>query len=302
MDPFNEYTTRFCRELRDENLSLSICKNSRKWFLLACDIVLKEKGLNFSVYNKTISSLYSNIHDDLTETEWIFVLDCTRKAVKRLQDHLNSDITNIIKLLEFINNFSTKFECKNNFLKLILACKDYKIGFAWDPLLISALYEKFEDPIEQLKSDEYIFTYCKDSSLVTRQQCERLLILLDPLRLERSNEYLFNLFSFSDSQLIQFMKRLFKANQELFFEFYDYAIYNELISVDFFIDQLLTDSIDILELLLAIFGANPKLKLQETSFKNFHTLLLLKLEIGMDEFPFDCKILIKKLNYFTNKE
>lgn len=295
MDPFNEYALKFYNELCNENSGPSDCQNGRKWFLLACDMVLKEKNLNPLVYSKTIQSLSCNINDGpLSESDWIFVIDCTRKGIKRLAGESNSDIR---KILTFIGDNLSNIKCKYHILKLILTCKDYKIGIDY----FVVMYEGFEDPIDRLDFDEFNFISFGNNHLATRQKCERLLILLDPLRLSRSNEYLFNLFSISDSQLIQFMRRLFVVNEETLLEFYHFIICKELLSVDFFVEQLLTDAIDLLELLLAIFGTSPKLKRQRRHFKNFHTLLLLKLEICTQEFPFNCEFLIKKLNLFLNK-
>lgn len=306
MDPFNEYAIKFYNELLCEGDSrfLNYSDNDqRKWFLLACDMILKEKNLSPSIYTKTIQSLSSNIKGELNESDWIFVIDCTRKAIKRLHGQVNSDI---MKLLSLIGDNLIKLKCTNHVLKLIITCKYYKIDIYWSSMYLEALYSEFKKPIDVLDLDEFNFIITKSSKLSgfnNGQQCERLLILLNPSRLTRSKEYLFNLFSISDSQLIQFMQLIFKENEDFFFEFYCFIICKELMSVDFIIDQLLTDSIDILELLLAVFGtAARKLKKREKGhFKNFHTLLLLKLQICTSEFPFNCEILIKKLELFINK-
>lgn len=297
MDPFNEYALKFYNELCNERSSPIICQNHRKWFLLACDIVLKENNLNPLVYTKTIKSLWCNIND-LNESDWIYVIDCTRKAIKRLQGEPNSDIK---RLLLFIGDNLMNIDCKNHVLKLILTCKDYKIDIYWCSLYLEVLFEEFKDPIDELDFDEFYFISSVNGSLVNRQQCERLLILLDPLRLARNKKYLFNLFSISDSQLIQLMKRLLEANYESFFEFYHFIICKELLSVDFFVEQLLTDSVCLLELLLEVFGTNFAKYRKKSHFKNFHTLLLLKLEMSAGEFPFNCEFLIKNLNIFLNK-
>ena len=299
MDPFNSITMKFYNELCEEQLTIYDCQNHRKWFLLACDMILKEKNLNCSVYNKTIMELSFIFSDDFSDYEWIFVIDCARKAVKRLKGQFNPDIK---KILTFINDNIMAIDCRNHLLKLILTCKDYEINMDWDTEFFKRLYEDdFSYEINPIDFDEFNFINCDKSSLSTKQQTERLLILLDPVRINRSDEYLFNLFSISDSQLIQLMKRLLKANEERFYEFYVFIIYEELLSVDFLIEQLLTDSIDLLELLLAVFGTFPKLKRRKSDFKNFHTLLLLKLESCPEAFPFKCDFLIEKLKYFMNK-
>lgn len=302
IDPFNQITIQFYNELCNDTslrLSKSIDRRNRKWFLLACDIVLKENNLHSAVYEKTVTEL-SRVLDDLDETELIFVVDCTRKALKRLQGKSNPGIQ---KLMEFINERITTstIKCTNNVLKLILTCKASEVGFDWSTNFLEVLYNDFSSPIDRIDFVEFNFIKCEKSFSAIKQQTERLLILLDPQRLPRTDRYLFDLFSISDSQLIQFMKRLLKANSDLFYEFYNFVIYEELLSVDFFIEQLLTDSVDLLELLLLVFGTRPKLKKHKIHFKNFHMLLLLKLETFPEGFPFNCEFLIEKLRIFMNK-
>lgn len=300
MDPFQEYTVKLYNNFITRSSDDLFVKCDIKWSLLACEMVLKEKSIDSSIHFRVLKHLLDLIKNEpvLTYNNWVFVIDCTRKGIKRTG---NSGI--IKELIEFINeNIQNLESAVDELLKLFLTCKD-KGGINFNENLVEELYRKEE--VLELDFNEFHFIGTSKLDHYKKQRRQRLLLLLNPLKgLQMfpnvKDDYWFSLFSISDSELISFIKRLLKADEGRFLKFYNHIISNDLLSVDFFIDQLLTDSVELLELLLSIF----ELKLQSfrvnRHFKNFHRLLLLKLEMSIDSFPFNCKILLKKLEKFMN--
>lgn len=300
MDPFQVYTISLYNHFITKS-SDNLCINwDIKWSLLACEMVLKEKLIDSSIHIRVLTFLLEIIKKEeavLTDNNWMFVVDCVRKGIKRLDGSLEL----IGELLDFISENLLNLKSLDELLKLLLTCKDYGIKFN-DSLVnyLNSLYSY--EKILVLDFDEFHFINCSKTDHYRKQHCQRLLVLLDPLKglkmfPDATEDYWFRLFSISDAELISFMRRILKAEEKRFFKFYNHLISNDLLSVDFFIDQLLTDSVELLELLLDI----SSLKLRGVTnkhFKNFHTLLLLKLEMSKDSFPFDCKILLNKMEKF----
>lgn len=295
MDPFQEYTVKLYNQfITSPDLTV---KCDIKWSLLACEMVLKEKSIDSSIHLRVLKYLLEFVKTEpvLSDNNWIFIIDCIRKGVKRTG---NSEV--IKALLEFIT--ITRTIINDELLKLVLTCKDCGISINDD--FVEELYELYgHEEILELDFDEFHFIETEKYFDYRKQSRQRLLLLFDPLKglqmfPDVTDDYWFALLSISDSELISFMKRLLLADANRFLQFYNHLIKEDLLSVDFFIDQLLTDSIELLELLLAIFELKP---LSGSHFKNFHRLLLLKIEISSDSFPFDCKILLKKLEKFMKK-
>ena len=317
MDPFQDYAVSLCNSFT--NNTTHSFEFDKKWSLLACEMVLKEKSLDSSVNLRVLKFLLELVEKEkLTANNWIFVIDCARKGIKRLGScDLIGQLINIIS-----ENIKVLAEDKDlvvtvHVLKLLLTCKDHHFEFN-DKLrdYLNAFYSSqnhhFNVPL--LDFDEFHFVDCAKSAQYKKQKCLRLLLLLDPLKgfaafTDATDEYWFNLFSISDSELISFMKILLKADEKRFLKFYNRIITNNLLSVDFFIEQLLTDSVELLELLLDTLELQldtlelkvSKKKKIDKDFRNFHTLLLLKLEMSSENFPFNCKILLKKLEIFIGK-
>lgn len=276
----------------------------RKWALLACDILLKDKAQDITIYIKTLELLLSLLEPkDLNENEWKFAIDCTRRGIKRVG---KCDV--VCVLLELIACSMQSIICTDHLLKLVITCKeqDLEISNNFHPFLRSQ-YQEFSRPLP-IFYDEFNFIDCELQRRSLKQRCHRLLILFDPLKgiqscPEATDENWFNLLSLNDSELITFMAKLIHQDRHRFFQFYSKIVCKNLLQVDFFVDQLLTDSVRLLEVLLAIFSEpmvliDPK---QRKHFKNFHMLLLLKLETSSASFPFNCAVLIYKLSDFNNK-
>ena len=314
MDPFHNCTMRLYTELIGNNsdkTELSEFEFEVKWKLLACELVLKEHDCEVEVYLNALKYLTSSVETTtLTDNDWLFAIDSARKSIKRFNSNSSSGhkyLEYFSKLLDIIIDNLTVIKCTDSVLRLLKTCQDYSINFGCTEYLDS-LYLMYKDPISpDDKHEEFYFINCEMTSYTMKRRCQRWLILLNPsFSSSFTSDYLFNLFSASDSELIRFMKSLFNYNSSHFYRFYSHLIVNELISVDLFIEQLLTDSIELLELLLSIFSSNNGLKLTRKStarahFRNFHVLLLLKVEGGELEFPFNPSILIIKLNIFINK-
>lgn len=301
MDPFQEYTVKLYNQfITSSDLTV---KCDIKWSLLACEMVLKDKSIDSSIHLRVLNYLLELVKTEpvLSDNDCIFIIDCIRKGVKRTG---TSEVIKELLELEFINISRTVLD--DELLKLVLTCKDY--GISSNDELVEELYELYShEGILELDFDEFHFIETEKSFDYRKQRRQRLLLLFDPLKglqmfPDVKDDYWFALLSISDSELISFMKRLLLADQNRFLQFYNHVIKEDLLSVDFFIDQLLTDSIELLELLLAIFELKPLRGISTYKhFKNFHILLLLKLEISSDSFPFDCKILLKKLEKFMKK-
>lgn len=297
MDPFQEYTLQLYNSLKTSTEIPNLTGEHKKWWLLSCEMLLKEHNLDEAVYIRALEIVESLIDKEMTENNWIFVIDCVRKGIKRLDK--GRKIKVIDNLLKTIHENSTNFHCKDHFLKLILLCAEKNISFEYN---LDNLYaEYFGGELDKVDFNEFYFIKTESIEVTLRQRCQRLLLLINPVRVKLPINYCFELFSVSDSELIKYMIRLFSLDQERFFKFYKQIIKKRFLSVDFFIEELLTDPVDLLELLLNIFSSDPPGRAGK-DFKNFHTLLLLKLEMGRRElFPFDCEILIRKLSLFLDK-
>lgn len=283
------------------------------WQLLDLEILLKEDNLTSEQVKQAIKIL-KNIPERFLKTELIefFFVKNTRRCIKKIEQSEFEKMNGLIKMIadtfnnrNLITNITYNSE---HVLKLLISCKERGFNLQGQfSAFIDHLYSEFRVAVE-INSDEFIFVDCEIRKKCQSQRCLRYLILLDTVEgLKRTCEgvddkYWFELMSFNDSELIKFMKGLFYGSQSRFFEFYSFIIAKDLISVDFIVDQLVTDSPVLVELLLAVFGASsktigPKFR---AHFKNFHVLLGLKLELSFHEFPFKCQILQKKLDKFIN--
>ena len=248
---------------------------------------------------------------------WKFILDCTRKGIKRTirigSLNSNSDIKYeydteievvVYSLLDVINNNINilKSTCEDHLLKLILTCKEFNVPFNFNLNFMDNYFDFKSNNFDQVDQDEFYFINCEKTQVTIKQKCQRLTLLLNPFLIHQIDNYsfVFKLFSASDSELIKFMKILLNSDEKEFYLFYTQIIKLELLSVDFFIEQLLTDPIGILTLLLDMFSETKARKFGN-DYRNFHLLLLLKLEMSINEFPFNCKILLKKLSLYLEK-
>lgn len=296
-----DYTVQFYNHFASNSQFINCDK---KCSLLACEMVLKDKFLDSSAHFRALNFIFGLAKSEtLTDNDWTFVIDCTRKGVKRLDKTLEN-LELIDKLLLIISEHAVdKLKNVDQLLKLFLTCQD--CGLKLNDILKEFLDSLYSFDILELDFDEFHFIACPKREQYMKQRCQRLLLLINPLKglltcPEASDNYWFGLFSISDSELISFMKRLLQADEKRFLKFYNHVIVDDLLSVDFFIDQLLTDSVDLLELLLEITGLTIVHKMSK-HFKNFHMLLLLKLEISSETFPFNCEILVKKMEIFLKK-
>ena len=283
-------------------------EKSISWQLFGLERSLKNLTIisdNSSSFSEVIQSLSNITVEELrTELDWFFFIKNVRRCIKKVDksDHLVCQ-----KAKDLVYKISNGSHLKNNtehVLKLLITCKErgFEVTVRFKNML-EMLYIKYQNFID-IEMDEFIFVDCEMRRKCTDQRILRYLILLDPLEgMKRScfgvdDEFWFVLMSFNDSELIKFLRSLFDRNISRFFKFYSFIIANELICVDFIIDQLLTDSLDLLELFLAVFSVIPTDVIGAEDFKNFHVLFNLKLELFSSKFPFNCRILRKKLEKF----
>ena len=311
--------------------------NRLPWLLLGCDMVLKNGNLEEKVYQVT-SKLVCKLlqvfnYQYLTTDHWNILTAIVRKIIKRLRGTCRNEILGIIKVIR-LNVDKINPDCV---LKLLLTCKDFGINFKFQygkrkfdfENFLDSLYFNLRNNIESTQELEEFYFIKTDSYEVTcRRRVHRLLFLLNPNRaiinLSASFEYWFELFSVSDKELTRFMSDLLICNQVEFAKLYVFVIVDDKLSVDFFIDQLLTDSSQIFKLILLItnniidtealnilkskkykYKNQSKAKDVQSDVINYHTLLLLKLETIRKEFIsmtcVDFKILIKSIKIFLNK-
>ena len=286
-------------------------EKSISWKLIDLELILKDKNITKESLVDVVRTL-SNIPVDhlRTSLDWFFFIKNVRRCIKKVDQNGLEECEKLDKLISKIADKSKIYECCNNaeqILKLMISCKERGFEVAEKFVsLLEDLYEKYQFQID-IELDEFIFIDCEMREKSKNQRILRYLVLFDPMEgMKRTCEgvddkFWFILMSFNDSELIKFMKSLLDQNKSRFMKFYSFIIKEELISVDFLVDQLLTDSPALLELLLAVFGASPDVLIGQRHFKNFHVLLSLKLELFASNFPFNCEILCKKLEKFNNR-
>lgn len=294
-DPFQEITMNLYNQLLDPS-SINTPFPTTEWVFLAVDMLLKTHNLDQDVYLKALNGLSSQLHID--HLSWI--IGITRKAIKRLGSHgIHGFYLKFIceSIKSFLNSSSTlKLDIVDDTLKLLITCKDFGISIAGFEEFLTYCQFKFcravgENPLILDLEEEFYFV--NTSSGTFNQRIQRHMFIYDPANSKPFPfDYVFELLSFSDEDLVKFFSRETKIT----LDFYFYLIREERITVDFFVEQLINDSICTLKFLSNLHRRNECPLDVDVDVINFHTLLLLKVDL-----MFDYPVLNKNLGKFIEK-
>lgn len=282
-----------------------------KFVMLMFVMLFKEKDLSASSLAAGLQCLVSVVtaHEEKIRrdsTLLVFVADATRKALKRMGAY-SSEIDWLLRFtLDAARSTVDDCDLLDHTLLLLLTCKRQRVSLdslAEECRLVGTRVERDVDVDRVLDNiREFYFVQTKTHKHTVAMRLLRHWVLLDPMRsLEwrMSFSHWIALFGESDSELIALMSALARSHSLTLARFYSWIIAGELVDCDFFMNQLLTDAPDTLQLLLDIAALDSEAFHEDAQTRievaQFHILLALRVEMAAEQLPFPVRPLMRAL-------